>query len=571
MYFIGNTYEAASTHLLLSGNVRWQPLHFPLQLRMTAGISKTGTDELSVIPIRNQDPSLNPTGSAYEAHSAYRSWIAEPQATYVFRRKSWVFDILAAYSWQGVRNVITSSTALGFASDSLLRQPSYAASTFPDSPQLADYQYRSLLGRVNINWRNTYILNVTGRKDASTRFEGAHQTGYFGAAGMAWVFSEAPWSRRWARVLSYGKLRGSYGVTGNDLVSGNNHYLDSWSPASAIIAQNASSGYSTGPLRPDASWEVMRKLEVALELGWLDNRYTFAVDWYRHRSDHQLLPDTLPLPGTPIHLSNQPVVIQNSGWEFSASAKPLHDSRLEWTVLANVSLPVSRLVRFDGVAGSPFRDLQVGRSLNALKAYRYMGVDPSSGIYRFADINKDDTIDGRDRVYGGNLDVTCFGGVENILRWRRWRLQALVDGRIQQGIRYEASIFAVNDPGTNLYGYYSNQPVSVTNRWRQPGDRALFQQVSAGTTSPAADALQLWLGSNAVLTNASFLRLRTVSLSYEWPADALKKIHLQGIKLSLQAQNLLTLTPYRGVDPEVQSAVILPPLRTVMAGIQVKF
>jgi TonB-linked SusC/RagA family outer membrane protein len=568
-YFIGNAYKAVSSNLLVSGNLKWRPIP-SLQLRLNGGYGKVSTNEDAQMPIWNQDPGHNPTGSSYWATTTYRGYIFEPQLEYTVRRSDWLLTLLGGSSWQGTRNAVSTVSANGFTADSLLQEQQMAG-IVERSGDLSDYLYKALFTCVNFNWKDRYILNVTGRRDGTNRFAGAKAYGNFGAVGAAWVFSGHAAVKKLIPFISLGKLRGSYGVTGNDQIGGGNRYLESWAPTSVFNFQNVPGAYSTGPVDPSVSWEKVRKMEVSLEMG-IKNRHMFTVTWYRHRSDHQLLPDSFPLTGSPIQLRNRPVVIENRGWEFNLTSKIIDHPSFGWTMAANLSLPVSKLVAFEGLAASPFgRDLVVGRSLGELRGYRYMGVSPLTGVYQFEDRNGDGKINDADRTVVGNLDVTCYGGWENTFRWKRWGLETLVEGRKQMGASYEAAIFAANPPGSILSGFYSNQPAALNNRWRKPGDVAPYQMVTTRGSSQAGRAMTTYLSSNGILADASFIRVKSLIFSYQWPAEALKKMHLQGITMSLQAQNLFTLTPYQDGDPEIQRAITLPPMRSVMANLQVRF
>jgi len=310
----------------------------------------------------------------------------------------------------------------------------------------------------------------------------------------------------------------------------------------------------------------VRKFEVALEAGFLDNRWLFTAAWYRYRSDHQLLPDSLPALGNFLQLSNVPAVLDGHGWEFSVVSRNIDTRHFSWTTTLNLSLPAGKLVTWGGFTGKPFvKELIPGKPLSTLRAYHYTGIDVRTGLYSIEDINKDGKYNNADRNPVGSPDVTCFGGMENIFHWDQWELAVHMEGRVQKGVRYLAGILYANAPGTLQSGVYSNQLKGVLNRW--PQGNGAYQRLSS--RDEAMTAMSRYLSSDGILTDASFVRVKTVSLSYEWPLR--HKLPIRGMKVTLQAQNLFTLTPYRDGDPEIQSAVILPPLRTIVAGLQVKF
>ncbi len=569
VYYTESKYVATSRLLLMGGAINYK-LFDSLMVRMNGGFNDVLTKEHSIHPISSQDPALNPRGSSYWASTQYSSWIVEPQIEYTVKKRRWAFSGLAGAGWQGLRTSVHTISASGFTDDAFLPYPEL---TDPDSVSrqnpVTDYRYTSYFGRLNVNWKNTYILNFTDRWDGSSRYIGSKHFGNFWAMGAAWVFSEENFCRKYLSFVSYGKLRASYGTTGNDQIGGGSRYLDTWAPASAVTFQNVPGTISPGQLNPAISWERVQKTEIALDAGFRDSWWLLTVAWYRHHSDHQLLPDRLPMTGDLLRLRNVPVELESHGWEFSILSRNIDNRRFGWTTSLNLSFPSSRLVTLGGFAGVPFnKELVPGKPLGTLRAFHYLGINPLTGLYQVEDRNGDNKYNSADMIVAGSPDVTCFGGIENILRWTQWELAVQLEGRIQKGVRYRAAILYANAPGTIGSGVYSNQLKGIADRWRMPGDNGDYQILSSG--NDAAMALSRYLSSDGILTDASFVRVKTISLSYEWPV-ARHKVHIRGMKMTLQAQNLFTLTSYRDGDPEIQSAVILPPLRTIVAGLQVKF
>ena len=565
-----NSYEARSRNSLISGVLQYR-IWRSLTLRGTMGYNDVRTREYSETPIWSQDSANAPTGGSSLANTRHQSWILEPQLEYTIDKRRWVIGLLGGATLQGQRSTLNSFSAQGFTSDSSLGQSYYADST-PQNKEAMDYRYTALFGRANINWNSKYILDLTGRLDGSSRFDARSRYGKFGAAGLAWLFSDEDFVKARAPFISLGKLRGSYGVTGNDLIGGGSRFLDTWGPTSRPTWQNIPGIYPTGPVDPGLSWETIRKMEFAMDWGFLHNSYLFSVAWYRHRSDNQLLPDSFPMAGLPGTLHNRHVVVQNSGWEFTAVSKIIDTREVEWTTSFNISLPVSKLVSFSNLPSSLSKDLLIGRSLNTLLGYKYLGVDKQSGIYQFKDLNKDGQINDSDITAIGKIDVTCFGGWQNTLRWRNLQLSANLEFRKQTGANYQAGILQEN-PAGSLKSFYSNETTDILPHWQTPGDQAPYQRLTSkyGSGSPVVRAQNNFIASDGILTDASFVRLKTISLSWEWTAHLLQKMGLQAGNLSVEAENLFTLTPYKGADPEIQSIRVLPPLKTITLKLQVKF
>ncbi len=158
--------------------------------------------------------------------------------------------------------------------------------------EYVQYRYHAVFGRINYNWKDKYIFNLTGRRDGSSRFGPGKRFSNFGAVGVAWIFSEENFFEKHLSFLSYGKLRVSYGVTGNDQI-GDYEFLDTFSLTSYPYQGNIGL-YPTRLFNPDFAWERNRKLEGALDLGFMQDRIFLRAGYYRNRSDNQLI--SLPLP-----------------------------------------------------------------------------------------------------------------------------------------------------------------------------------------------------------------------------------------------------------------------------------
>lgn len=563
--FTGDKYQAHSQNFLLSTDIHYRLLD-SLFIKMTAGFNDMRTREFSIHPGWNQDPAYEPVRSSCFAEERYRSWILEPRLEYSLRMGSWKVNMLAGGSRQGQRASVSTLSAYGFPNDSTLASPAMADSLSPDS-SLTDYLYTAYFGQMTFNWRGCRMLNVSWRRDGSSRFSGGKRYGNFGAIGLGWAFSEEPFFRKALPVVSSGKLRASYGVTGNDGIGGGQGYLESWSPTSSLLSRYTTNASSSANVNPDVNWEYVRKMDISLDWGFLENRLLFSATWYLNHSDHQLLPDNLQTPGNDIKLYNRPVVLQNRGWEFNVMSNNIRSSRFRWTTTLNASFPVSKLVAFPGLATSPFSELIVGESLSAFKAYHYIGINPLTGVFAFEDRNGDGVINNADRTLLAKMDVTCFAGMTNVLSWGNWDASATVEAKAQTGVSYEAAVYAVNRPGSIMSGLYSNQTTDMAHRWTKPGDTGPYQRLTTKALSEAGRAIGNYLSSSGILANASYIRLKTLSLSYRLP----KLLKTGDGRIYLQGDNLLTLTPYKGADPGNQSILAIPPLRTILVGMELKF
>ncbi len=559
------TYQANSYNYLVDADASYR-LFACLTLQANLGFNSIGNHEFGETPISAQDPSTQPTGTSFFAHTSYTSKIFEPQAEIKKQLRHLKLSLLTGYSWQQEIANTNSLVAMGYTNDAWLRRQSTAANTTPLPAASTNYTYRAMFSRINLNWDDRYILNLTGRRDGTNRFGPGIQYGNFYAAGAAVIFTRFKIIQDALPALSFGKLHASIGVTGNDQIG--DHHQSSFAPTNIAAFDNIPGFFSSNQVLSGTSWETIHKREIALDLGFIHDRLLLTIARYRHQSKDQLLPEAYPSNlGSMDVFRNWPAVLQNSGWECSLSTRIIVTQDFSWTVDLNWSLPINRLVSFPNLDQTPFSNiLVVGQSATVDKGWRFTGVDPTTGIFQFRDLNHDGQITDSDRTVIGHLDPKGFGGITNTFRYKHFQLSFLLDARIISGSNYLTALYANNPPGSFRYST-TNAPTELTGRWQTTGQRSAFQKVTTSlTTTPASTAISYYTGSSALLTNTSFIRLKNIMLSYQAPIN-LARQHRTTLTIFAAGNNLFTITPYKDVDPEIQSATILPLLRTVEAGI----
>jgi len=545
---------------------------FPfLMIKTSLGYNYIDFDETSIFPIKAQDPEYNPNGSASFGNNYSRTWIIEPQIEFNHKLgEKGIFSFLLGTTWQENQGKSNIVDATGYTNDDLLYSISGAAN-ITSANSYNQYNYEAVFGRINYDWDNKYLINLTGRRDGSSRFGPDKQFANFGAIGLGWIFSDEKIIQKVLPFLNFGKLRGSYGITGNDQI-GNYQYLDTWS--------NTQYPYQGQPgllpsrlFNPDYSWEENRKLEVATELGFINNRILITLNWYLNKSANQIIRYSLPsqaggnpaIDGTFI-LRNFPGVVQNTGWEMDLNTTNIKGKNFSWNTSFNLTIPRNELLKFPGLSSSSYAyNYIIGKPLNIIYQYHYLGVDPETGIYKFEDVNHDNQLDQNDYVYGGTTDPKFYGGFENSLQFKGWQLDFLFAFIKQKGIDPIFSSYSAN-------GSLINAPTEVLNHWVKPGDIKPYEQYTEDFSNPAYYPATFNVAtSDAILTDASFIRLKNLSVSYSLRATSLKKLRMEKCRFYFQGQNLLTFTKFKGADPESQNPTSLPPLKMFTAGIQITF
>lgn len=550
-----------------------------LDVKSSFGYSVTQTDDFTGTPLSVYKPELRALTAASAMYGSrnMNTYIVEPQATYARSFGKGKADILLGSTLEENNAKGEYLQGIGFNSDQALQNINSAATITPAGSFISQYKYEALFGRLNYNWDGKYLINLTARRDGSSRFGSENQFHDFESAGGAWIFSEENFIKNSIPILSYGKIRASYGTTGNDQI-GDYGYLNLYYPQYVGVPYQGVPGLTTSGLpNPYLQWEATRKIQAGIDLGFLKDRILFDITYQHNRSSNQLLSYDIPsTTGFTSISANLPATVQNTSLEFELTAIILKQKDLKWNVHVNLTVPSNKLIAFPGLASSSYSDLfRIGKPVTGVLLFHSLGVDPATGQYIFADTsgkptgNPDFTAD---RTGDLNTAPTFYGGLQNSFTYKQFQLDFLIQFVKQAGLNIYNAYNGVLYPG-NFYSGFSNQPVSVLNRWQKPGDNA---KIAAFSAYPSF--AQYYLGySDQISQNASFIRLKNVSLSYGLPDKWAAKIHLHA-KIFLQGQNLLTFTKYKGLDPETPSYAplppyyaTLPPLRVMTAGVHVDF
>ncbi len=552
-------YGANTTNLIGNVVVSYQILD-GLQIKANIGVTNTKMDAIRTQPKDFVNPAMAPTidHRTYFASTDFKNWIVEPQLTYSRIVGRGQLELLVGASLFEQFRSGSTMTGIGFSSEALMKNLG-AANVIQGSNTYSQYRYGSVLGRVNYVYDNRYVIDVTGRRDGSSRFGPGKQFANFAALGGAWIFSNEAFIENLATFLSHGKLRVSYGTTGNDQL-GDYEYMDSYT---SVVAAGYMGNTGLAPVRlsnPTFAWEINRKFETGMELGFWNDRLFAEVSYYRNRSSNQLIGYSLP-PTTGFFdvRANLPATVQNSGVEIQLSSIITERAHFSWKTALNLSLPRNKLVAFPNLEGSTIyaNRLVVGEPMDILKLYHYTGVSPENGLYQFEDTNEDGVLNQTDRYVIRFVGRDYFGGMQNNIQFKRFDLSLFLQFVKQQGTNFR---------GSATIGGMTQQHGSVLRRWRQPGDETDVQR--SGSSPQAGTAHSNFFMSDGIIADKSFIRLKNLSLSYALGNRINEGLRFQHAKLFIQGQNLLTFTNFIGMDPEAANGS-LPPLRTITAGVSI--
>ncbi|HSD06401.1 SusC/RagA family TonB-linked outer membrane protein [Flavobacterium sp.] len=550
----------ADTNDLIANAVMSYQLNDALQFKANFGYTALANAEVTANPSTRYNPAygIGPEFSSLIVSNADRkSWIIEPQLNWNKILGKGKLDALVGSTFQTQNSKQLSQYSFGFSSNSLIYNLASASNIFTLVSDESEYRYQAFFARINYNWNSKYIVNATGRRDGSSRFGSGKQFANFGAAGLAWLFSKENLFKD-NSVLSFGKIRTSYGITGNDQI-GDYQYLDTYS-SSGVNYGNIVGLQPSRLFNPEFGWETNKKFEVALETGFLNDRIFFTAAWYDNRSSNQLT--GIPLPGTTGFSSlqaNLNATVQNRGVELTLRTVNFQAKDFSWITNINLTFAKNKLLEFPDLKSSSYANqFVIGEPLNIQKTYHFTGIESQTGLYAFKDANNDGMLtSAEDKTAIKDFNPEYYGGFQNTLKYKRWQLDFLF--QFVKQINYNASTY-FSFPGSP-----SNQPTTVLNHWQQPGDIAAYQIYTTGSNSAAVEASYKYYESDGTISDASYVRLKNISLYYDIPVKDLQ------CKLFFEGQNVWTLTHYKGADPEFKSAGYLPPLRILSAGVQFSF
>jgi TonB-linked SusC/RagA family outer membrane protein len=560
----------AKTYDLVANTLLTYSIVKNLEIKTSLGYTDLNHFESSTFPSTIYNPAYgqgSESSSIFYNTTARQSWIMEPQLNWRKEFGSFKTDLLLGSTFQRQNNKLQALSGYGFTSNSMIYNPAAATDLQVMRYDESVYKYQSFFGRINLNWSDRYIVNLTGRRDGSSRFGPNNSFAWFGALGAAWIFSKETFlnnnnnNNNNNSFLSFGKIRASYGTTGNDQI-GNYQFLNTYTPASAYY-QNVIGLTPTRLYNPDFGWETNKKLEMAIETGFFKDRVFLIAAWYKNRSSNQLV--GIPLPGTTGFTeiqSNLDAIVENSGTELTLRTMNYQRKDFSWSTNINFTVAKNKLVSFPNLEGSTYSTKYViGQPLNIVKVFHYTGLDPQTGIYTFQDVNGDGIIsEPEDKTFTKDLNPAYFGGVQNQLKYKNWQLDFLFQFVKQENYNTPRMLAL---PGT-----MANQSTLTLNHWQQPGHSGPAQVYSSGANGDAENALYQYAASDAVIVDASYVRLKNVSLSYDFPQKWFKNGHCRA---TIEGQNLLTITPFKGSDPEFIGIGTLPPLRIITVGLKFNF
>ncbi|WP_461791373.1 SusC/RagA family TonB-linked outer membrane protein [Pedobacter sp.] len=559
--YLRETYTIRTNNLAASLNASYK-IWNGFSAKVLMGYNQQFTNEKSLSPADAKSPtSTTPGHSADFAKNQFTNWNIEPQLDYTGQIWKGKLSALVGMTFLSRGNDRLSVSGTGYSSEALLEN--FDAAAVIDATSASSlYRYNAVFGRINYNLKDKYLINFTGRRDGSSRFGPGKQFANFGAIGAAWIFSSEKWFND-IPFLSFGKIRGSYGVTGNDQI-GDYQFVETWNAPSNNYA--GSTGLVPSNLyNADYAWERNRKLEAAIDLGLLKDKVLLSVGYFQNRSGNQLVSYKIPaITGFTSVLANFPAEVENKGWELTLSGS-ITKGKFHWSSNLNLTFPKNVLRSFPGIQTSAYNSaFVVGQSLNSIYNYKALGVNTQTGLLQFLDANNDNSLNVLDYQINGNLDPKFYGGWQNTFTCDGFEVQLFFDFKKQLGRDPIYYFYGVSIPA----GTMRNIPEFLNERWKTSGDMTDLPKISSANAGTQASNTA---NSSFAYSDQSFIRLRNLSISYALDNKVCQKIGAKYLRIYLQGQNLLTFNHFKGYDPETQNPSIASPLKTYNIGLQISY
>lgn len=532
------------------------------------------------LPQTAGDFSIDNSNANYSYDGYSNNLSLQTENKFIFRRQFGIHGLTATALWrtEQSRSSNSAEAVYGVASPGM-SDPVAGGSIINLGSGTSESRIMGAVGMVNYNLLDRYVFSFTVNGEGRSSLAKENRWGIFPSVGVAWHMQDEYFmeSLDWWNQL---KLRASWGQSGN-APSGTAPYIGTYS---AIGNYNTNAAIAPNSMQlNNLKWETSTEYNIGTDLGFMDNKMTMTFDYY-HKVTDDLLQTKVKIPSTVGYSSGQLAhynsgKLSNTGWEYRIDYEIFRNK--DWTVSANFNINrnVNKILElpenlseetFSFSNGSYAQRLETGVAVGSFYGFRYQGVyqntedtyardaennimynlngEPivmKNGTYvcypgdaKYEDINHDGKIDENDVVYLGNCNPMVTGGGGVNVKWKNLALTIFFHYRLGQKV--------INSARMDAEAMYNrdNQSTAVLNRWRTEGDqteipRALYNY---GLN---------YLGSDRFVEDCSFLRLKTLSLSYSIPKNICKKMKINGLNIFVTGYDLLIFTNYKGQDPEV--------------------
>lgn len=560
-----------------------------LQFRSTFGYDAKFWFAESFSPKYNWKPTPVEESSNYESDNRSFTYLWDNYFTFdkTFGGKH-ALNIMAGTSAQWNDFKYLSAQMNGFIFD-YVHQMNNGQEMYSINGTRSEWALMSYMGRANYTFDNRYMLTATVRRDGSSRFGPKHRWGTFPSVSAAWRISNEEFFSKKSPVNDL-KLRLGYGRTGSQASVSDLSYLPTLNTLLypfGTIGDNQSALVAQSLANPYIHWETIEQFNAGVDISLLNSRINLSLDGYIKNTNDMLVKASVPITSgfedTMASYSNAGKM-RNLGWELSANSINI-DTEFTWETNLVLTFNHNRIKSLNSdtpefinqVNNSYVTMLDRDYPVNVFYGYvtdgifqtveevREHALQPGAepGDIRFRDLNNDGVINDQDRTVIGNPNPSWLFSLGNRFTWRGFELSIYFQGVAGNKI-YNASRIDME----GMAAAY-NQYATTANRWTTPG------QVTDMPRAVWADPNQNNRVSDRFVENGSYLRLKNLTLTYNFPAKWLRKLTMEQARLTFSCENVATITGYKGFDPEVGVNGIdfssFPSSRTFNFGLSVNF
>ncbi|MBD8487369.1 TonB-dependent receptor [Echinicola sp. CAU 1574] len=505
----------------------------------------------------------NGLAAGYSSSVDNYSWTAETNLEYKKTVGDHHFEVLAGYSAQKFDQESNNVSGSNYPSDEV-GWISAATSINGGSSNTTQYSLVSQLGRLNYDLKGKYFMSLAVRRDGSSRFGDESKYGLFPSVSAGWILSDEPFIHN-IDAINFLKVRGSYGITGNDRI-GNYTHVSNLGEYNYVFDDTLVPGITIGSLgNSKLEWERNKQLDLGLDINLLDNRLQFSYDYYHKISDGLIQNRPIPRASGFTSINSNIGVIEFWGHEFTMNILAV-DKALQWN--SNVNLSFNRnlikdlvdpgYIRRNNTISSDYYRHQEGHSLGEFYGFIFeglyrdeedlasspqlqiSGMHSNVGTIKMKDVNGDNIINEDDRTFIGDPTPDFIFGFNNDFRYKNFDLnlsmQGAVGGKIMNPVKWA---YLLNLDGARM------MLVDAKDRWRSPENpgKGELPRTESGTTALGRSVNTQWI------EDGTYLSVNNITLGYN--INLLKKSVLQKLRVYGSIQNALVLTGYTGMNPEI--------------------
>lgn len=571
-----------------------------LKVKVSAGYTYDArkNDQFYNSKTRYGGPTSTDKVNAQVTRSERLTWLNENTVTYQTNiKKKHFINALAGITFQNSDYEAYAFRTTHIPNESLGMAGMSEGQASTSSSAKSSWSMLSYLGRINYNYKSKYYATASFRVDGSSKFNKDNRFGYFPSASLAWTFTEEKFMKPIKSILSNGKLRFSWGLTGNNRIGEYDYYqllsvlksrIGSYTATNSIPSgvypfENDATNAGTVPIslqNKNLKWETTEQWNLGVDLSFFDERIGLTMDIYRKNTRDLLLAAQLPYSSGFYNATKNIGKVRNDGLEISLNTLNIKTRDFQWSSNFNISFNKNKVlalsenqtalltaVQFDqNYNGQSSYIAKIGLPMGLMYGYVYEGTykyddfnksgnsyslkssvphfstenNTQPGMPKYADLNGDGVVDSNDRTIIGRGLPVHTGGLTNDFTYKGIDLSIFFQWSYGNDIMNANRLFFES---SNNRSRELNQYASYTNRWTADNPTS---DIPAATNSSSNRVI-----SSRIIEDGSFLRLKNVTIGYTFPSQMTKKWKIDKARIYVAAQNLWTWTGYSGYDPEV--------------------